>query len=434
VLIITINNSVCTLSNMSAPLEKKLKELLSYKFDDSTAFFSGGFAKKISLLTKRGDFPSGLLELVLDYLLDHNIEFSLVDKRKKPKKRMSLPINKSIQPYPHQNVAVDLAIKAGQSTVSMPTGSGKSLVIALFAARLGAKTLVVVPTLEIKQQLIKTINSVIACSHEIVVENVANPKLKTMTDFDCLIIDEAHHASAKTYRNLNKKAWAGIYYRLFVTATPFRNSDYENILFQSVTGRLVYQMNYRTAVDCGYIVPIDSYYVEIPKKSNDLYAWQEVYKELVINNEERNKVIASLCNKLINSLKPTLCLVKEIAHGKILSDLIGAPFAHGQDEDTKQKIEDFNSGKITMLIGTEGILGEGIDTKPCEYVIIAGLGKAKSSFMQKCGRAVRRHGDKESGKIILIKDRSHKFTSRHFKAQCDILKEEYDSIPIKLEL
>jgi superfamily II DNA or RNA helicase len=54
--------------------------------------------------------------------------------------------------------------------------------------------------------------------------------------------------------------------------------------------------------------------------------------------------------------------------------------------------------------------------------------------MQQCGRGFRRYEDKESCKIILIKDSSHKWTKQHFKAQCKILEEEYGVIPLKINV
>ena len=132
--------------------------------------------------------------------------------------------------------------------------------------------------------------------------------------------------------------------------------------------------------------------------------------------------------------KPTLCLVREVIHGKILSDLTGYPFVSGEDDESRDYIRQFNAGEIKTLIGTTGILGEGVDTKPCEYVVIAGLGKAKSQFMQAVGRAVRTYPGKESAKVIIFNDRSHKYLIRHYNEQSRILLDEYGIKPVKLIL
>jgi superfamily II DNA or RNA helicase len=266
------------------------------------------------------------------------------------------------------------------------------------------------------------------------IENIDSTALNKLTGFDCLIIDEAHHSAAKTYRKLNKTAWKGIYYRFFMTATPFRNDNEETLLFESICGQVVYTLAYTEAVKSKRIVPVEAYYIEVPKKKTDAHTWGQVYSQLVVNNEDRNMQIALIALRLNSECIPTLILVKEVKHGELLSNMTGLPFANGKDEETREYIQQFNAGKIKALIGTEGILGEGVDTKPCEYVIIGGLGKAKSAFMQKVGRAVRAYVGKESAKVVLFCDKSHKFTLKHFKEQCKILKEEYQVTAIKLDL
>ncbi len=129
----------------------------------------------------------------------------------------------------------------------------------------------------------------------------------------------------------------------------------------------------------------------------------------------------------------TLCLVKEINHGNILHNDGAFNFVHGQS-DERHLIESFAKGSLLTLIGTTGVIGEGVDTKACEYVIIAGLGKSKNAFMQQVGRAFRVFPKKESGKVVLFLDKSHKWTKAHFQAQVKYLKEEYGVVPIKLEL
>lgn len=431
---LTINNSYSKIEGLSASQEKELKALLSYTVGGSAAFFSGYGVRKKSLLEKKGYFPTGLLHRVRNYLSENLTPAHRIDKRVKPKLNDIIVLNKTIKPYEDQLIALNRAVINHTGIITMPTGSGKSLVIALIAARLNIKTLVVVPSVEIKLQLTKSLLEALGPGHKVTVENIDSSKLPSLTDFDCLIIDEAHHSAAKTYRNLNKHAWKGIYYRFFLTATPFRNDTEETLLFESIAGKVIYQLSYQDAVKHGYIVPIEAYYIEVPKQKMDAYTWVEVYRELVVNNTVRNTIIINLITKLHASGKNTLCLVKEVAHGKILSKITGLPFVSGENDDSRKYIGRFNKGQISVLTATTGIMGEGIDSKPAEYVIIAGLGKAKSALMQQIGRVLRTYPGKESGKVILIKDSSHRFCARHFKAQCDILKTEYGIKPIKLDV
>lgn len=343
-------------------------------------------------------------------------------------------------PYSEQLKAVKAFVAEHRGIISAVTGSGKSLIAALIINELQVRTLIVVPSVELKEQLTVSMRkwfgaSKVGKNKDIYVENVQafDPK-EIIKGYDALIIDEFHHSGAHTYQKLNKTAWQNIYYRCGMTATPFRSNEEETILLESVLSQIVFDISYATAVVNKYIVPVDAYYIEIPKQKTDAYTWAEVYSQLVVKNDARNLAISRLLLALTEEKKSTLCLVKEVAHGQELSDITGIPFVNGQDEESRDYIRQFNSGSIKALIGTEGILGEGVDTKPCEFVIIAGLGKAKSAFMQKVGRAVRTYPGKESAKVCIIKDQSHKFLLRHYKAQVTILKEEYGIDVTKLDV
>lgn len=408
--------------------------LLSYEVGTQAAFFAGGRPPaRRSLLGKKGDFPTGLLPRVLQFIVDKQLQFDFKDLRRQPKASGAKIRHRVHTPYPAQTAAVEAATEAHRGCISMPTGTGKSLVIAMLAAKFGVKTLVVVPSLEIKRQLEESLQAMANHPEMIQVENIDSKALTRPTTADCLIIDEAHHVAARTYQKLNKSVWQGIYYRFFLTATPFRNKAEENLLFESIAGSLIYSLSYKEAIKEEYIVPVDAYYIEIPKTKNDYYTWAEVYSKLVVKNDIRNAHIVSLLKALHGYNKATLCLVKEVAHGKLLSEATGYPFVNGTDEESRQYIEQFNKGQIKVLIGTTGILGEGVDTKPAEFIVIAGLGKAKSAFMQQIGRGVRKYPGKDSAKIIIFKDPSHKFTTRHFNEQKKILMDEYGVEPARME-
>lgn len=431
---IEIGNSYSKILGLNAKQEKELRSTLSYVVGGSSAYFSGYGIRKKSLLDKKGGFPTGLRRRVMDYLRVNNLEHIAKDTRIKPELAKPLEIGSKIKPYEWQSKAALTAHQLSRGTISACTGTGKSLVIALIAAKLNVRTLIIVPSLEIKKQLTESVKHVLGNRHKCVIENIDSRKLLTMKDFDCLIIDEAHHSAAKTYQKLNKIAWKDIYYRFFLTATPFRNDTEETLLFEAIAGRVIYKLDYKEAVAKNYIVPVEAFYIELNKKKTDAYTWQEVYKELIVNNKDRNDLISKLLFSLHASRISSLCLVKEVKHGHNISVPGYSNFVHGEDEESRKLIAKFNTQEITCLIGTEGILSEGVDTKPCQYVILAGLGRAKSRTMQAIGRALRIYPGKESAKIIIFKDKSHKFLLRHFNSQCKVLKEEYGVIPIKLEL
>jgi superfamily II DNA or RNA helicase len=438
---IIVENSISRIEDLSkVPLNvyRDLKDLLSYEIDPSKRHFSKNYRTHQTLLTKRGEFPTGLLYVVSAWLTTNPYPATIKDARIAPSipSRGIYTLSNYPTLYPEQIEAINACKRLKRGTVVMPTGTGKSLTMLKLVSELNLKTLIVTPNLGLKAQLYETAKKFIVKGVEnLTIENIDSPVLPKHTDFDVLIIDEAHHVAAKTYRKLNAKAWSKAYYRFFFTATPFRSRDEEQMLMESVAGQVIYRLEYTTAVAKGYIVPVEAYYVELPKRNEVKgFTWREVYDEIVINNKFRNEIITDLMLRLHFQGKSTLVLVKEIAHGNTLTNSDAFLFANGQDNASATKISSFNSGTTKVLVGTVGILGEGVDTKPCEYVIVAGLGKSKNQFMQNVGRAVRAYPEKESAKVILFKDMSHKWTLTHFKAQCKILAEEYGIKPIKLEL
>ncbi len=436
--VLEINNSTSQIKGLTSIPFNKLRKVLSYQADAQASYFAGnGFNRIRYCIDKQGVFNTGLLPRVIRWLDESKIEYDKADKRVLSLMNMKMvncKANFTLKPYKAQLAAVEAMRKAHRGCISMPTGSGKSLVIALLIDLFSVRTLIVVPSLELKAQLIESLKGIFKDMSNIAVENIDSTALKSLKGFDFLIIDEAHRSAAKTFQKLNKTAWNGIYHRAYMTATPFRNQTEETLLLEGIIGEVVYSLSYKEAVAEKFIVPIEAYFIEMPKVKTDAFTWAQTYSELVVNNVARNETIAWLLLSLNAQNKSTLCLVKEIKHGELLSELTGLPFSNGQDDDSRKFIGEFSKGKIKTLIATEAIAGEGCDTKACEFVIIAGLGKAKSALMQKIGRCLRVFAGKSTGKVILILDRSHKFTLRHWKEQCKVLKDQYNVTPTKLEL
>jgi superfamily II DNA or RNA helicase len=436
---LTINNSLSKLEGLTERQLKGLRDKMSYSPSPQASYFSGYSAKRY-LLDKRGFFPTGLLSIAEAYLKNINENIVRNDLRRRPNalqssfKRCLLPT-----PYAEQSEAVAACLGANRGTVSACTGFGKSITIAMLISRLKVKTLVVVPNLSLKKQLQDTLAETLGdISGLVTVENIDSSALKKSSGYDCLIIDEAHHVAAKTYRMLNQRVWGGIYYRFFFTATPFRSNDQEQLLFESVAGEVIYSITYKKAVSKGYVVPVEAYYIDLPKVKLkcDKTSWQAVYNECVVHNTNRNKIIANLLDSLRDADIPALCLVKEVKHGLNIckaSEYTHA-FAKGENDNNNEMLKELECNHRKTLVGTVGVLGEGVDTKAAQFIIIAALGKSKSAFMQQVGRGVRRYPNKTRCTVILFRDSSHKWPLVHFNKQIKYLKEEYGVTPTQLSL
>ncbi len=440
---ITVGNSVCKAEGLTVRQFKELRQILSYSPDPKAAHFGGGHrGSRRYLLSKRGQFPTGLLYLVRRYFKGQKVQW--VDTRIRPRTRQDAPGSLFIEgmrptPYPEQMAAAKAAVAASRGIISAVTALGKSLIAALIFDELKVPTLIVVPSLELKRQLTETMT--LWFGAEIVggflrIENVDALPMTPMTGYACVIVDEMHHSAAKTYRKLNVKAWGGIFYRFGLTATPFRSQDHERLLLESFLSKIVYRITYHEAVANKRIVPIEAYYIDLPVvdvKGNE-YSWQAMNAELVTNNRVRNAIIEKALIKLCGLGVSTLCLVKEVEHATGLAERAGVSAVVGTDPLSRANIGRFNTGEIKGLVATSGMAGEGVDTKLAEYLLDSVGGTSKNAFMQRIGRLLRLAPGKESGKLIMFRESSHRWFIKHFKAQVKILKDEYGVKPVKLIL
>lgn len=458
-LVAKIGNSVCSVSGFTVSQLKELRDRMSYTVVGKTRYASRFGSTRKFLLSKRGDFPTGLLYILEEYARETRTPVSWNDTRVRPAMRQlgleTMFVDPDgLTPYVEQREAAEAAAREGRGIVVGPTGVGKSFIAALMLDAIQVPTLVVVPRLGLKEQLTEDLRRVFGRDrvgplnhrgerkHFITVENVdALDPTKPAKGFDMVLVDEFHHSGADTYIKLNLKAWAGIYFKFGLTATPFRSKNEEKLLLESVLSKVIYQIPYKTAVDKGYIVPMESYVVSLPQvelkcKGNN---WHAVYSECIVNSEARNAAVVQMAANLHEAGKSALILVKQVDHGLALQEMLLAsgiyvPFVKGENDDNAQTIAAFNAQKISVLIGTMGVIGEGIDTKPCEYVILAGGGKSKNQFMQNCGRGFRKFKEKYSCKIVMFRDPSHKWLTDHHKACVKYLREEYAQVPAPLDL
>lgn len=428
---LVVGNSVSQVLDMTKEEHSRLREVLSYTVDAQTQHFSRTYNPKRYLIDKRGMFPTGLLKLVCKTFPNILVE----DKRVQPKGRpwtfMFDPTKSGIAPYVDQIQAAHRAAQAHRGMIVMPTGSGKSIAMALLVQHLQVKTLIIVPTLALKTQLTEDFRKYFGPTPNIVIENIDSGDLPGHRKFDCLIVDECHFSAAKTYRDLNAKSWGDIYYRFYLTATPFRSREEEQILLESITGEKVFELTYKRAVEAGYVVPLQVFHKALPltQMKGNVRSWHSVSSELIVNNIARNEAIVKIAQSLDTAGKSTLILVKEVKHAENLRKLFAAKgleiaVASGENDNNRELLLEFNLKHRKTLIAT-GVLGVGVDTKPCDFVILAAGGKSRPQLMQNIGRCLRTYPGKTTGTAILILDRSHKFLVKHFNEVQKALAEEY---------
>jgi hypothetical protein len=80
VITLTLGNSYSTITGLTIAQDKELRSILSFEEDNF-----GSRPRRRCLLSKRGEFPSGLLDRVKGFLAKCGGQYRLVDSRVKPK-------------------------------------------------------------------------------------------------------------------------------------------------------------------------------------------------------------------------------------------------------------------------------------------------------------------------------------------------------------
>lgn len=160
-----------------------------------------------------------------------------------------------LQPRPYQDAAVAAWLQAGgRGLVVLPTGAGKTIVAFDAIARLGVRTLVVVPTIELLRQWrseamlrlgapAEHIGVVGGGEHTvgpitiITYDSAAMPR-RRLAGYGLLVFDEVHHLPAQSYHGIVAKSAAP--WRLGLSATLER-ADGRHAELAALIGPVVFE-------------------------------------------------------------------------------------------------------------------------------------------------------------------------------------------------
>lgn len=238
------------------------------------------------------------------------------------------------------------------------------------------------------------------------------------TEFDALVIDEAHHSIATSYLNVigkfdNSKPVLGI------TATLQRT---DRIPLSSVFNSLAYFKPINYFVKNGYLSPVKAYTFEcdlelkgVPtsRDGEDFVVGKKLLKAVDVSNWK--DVILKAWREHANGLK-TIAFCLSVEHSKELCqflDTAGIPSAHiDANTSTKERdyiITNFKSGKILILCNM-AVFTEGFDVPSVEAAIMARPTKSQLNYIQCVGRVLRIFPGKEFAIVLDMTDTQHTLT------------------------
>ena len=317
--------------------------------------------------------------------------------------------------------------------IILPTGSGKTIIMAALAMQFNKKTLLIAHREELISQAVDKFRlvwpeaSIGVCMAErdeidrqVVIGSVqscSRPKrLERLKEqgFELMMIDEAHHSSADSYQNVINDLGFGIDSKKLlvgVTATPQRadsqtlGSTFEKITFSRSIG---------TMIKAGYLSPVvgrkiltNLTFQRIATSGGDF-----VLSDLAeaMNTEERNKFIVDKFKQYASQRK-SIAFCCDVQHCKDLSDAFnnqgiksGAVWGDMASEDRQRTLEDLKHGRIQVATSC-GILTEGYDEPSINSIIMARPTKSSSLYTQCVGRGLRLWPGKSDCLVLDFTDR-----------------------------
>jgi superfamily II DNA or RNA helicase len=212
-----------------------------------------------------------------------------------------------------------------------------------------------------------------------------------------LLIDEAHHATAQSYRNVVKVFFDHRKDGLLVgvTATPQR-SDGEGL--GSVFDKVVFHRDMIWAIEQGYLVDLRCFQVQ---SSVDLDAIERRADDFALDQLEAALDVASRNDLVVSAYtqhtpgKQAIAFCPTVGHAEHLSDAfnargIAAAWASGSSSKMARKaiVDAFRRREVQVLVNC-GLYLEGFDVPDVEVIIGCRPTQSAALYIQMTGRGMR---------------------------------------------
>jgi len=252
-----------------------------------------------------------------------------------------------------------------------------------------------------------------------------------------ILVHNCQHVSSESCQIISDSSEMA-QYKYGLSATPVRDKG-DDLLIYGCFGKEIANISASFLIQRGYLVKPEILFLPITNMSKSPYkSYQKIYKHCLVNNSLRNEWIARLATQFANDGRRVLVLVMQIAHGKMLQQIIpGSVFLHGSVSKKKrlehlQKMRDRESDAQITIAST--ILDEGIDVRPLDTLILSGAGKSSTRALQRVGRVLRPYDGKSLATIVDLYDHV-KYLKDHAAKRESIYKteEEFDIKYVSME-
>lgn len=226
--------------------------------------------------------------------------------------------------------------------------------------------------------------------------------------FTTIVVDEAHHAAAPSYKRILEHFTPAL--QLGVTATPQRG---DKIRLTDVFEEIVYFKTIEELIRESYLANLAGYRIRtetdisgVSTRSGD---WAEGELSEAVNTPERNNLAVKAYRDKADEKKAVVFCV-DVAHAEDMAktfNYAGIPTGiitgAMNTEVRQQTLEAFRSGELKVLANCM-VLTEGFDEPSIECIILARPTQSQLLYTQIVGRGTRLHPGKERCIIIDLAD------------------------------
>jgi superfamily II DNA or RNA helicase len=328
----------------------------------------------------------------------------------------------------YQDDVIRALAHPGRDLVVMATGTGKTIVFADYTHRRlkqGQRALVLAHRDELISQAVAKIGAVapnlkihvekaerraardvglFAHERHVVVASVQSLHPKRLAqwgpdDFDLIIVDEAHHATAPIYQEIFR--YFGCFDRgtplIGFTATAGRS---DGIGLGAVFTRIVANLDIAKMVERGWLVPVRAYRVQsgvdlsrVATRAGDFAQGQ---LEETVNDDARNALIVATYEQYAAG-RQTICFCAGVDHARQLAaefcsrGIKAEPVWGAMPEDDRRRVlAQYAAGRIDVLTNF-AVLTEGFDAPNTACILLARPTKSLLLLTQMVGRGTRPH-------------------------------------------
>lgn len=237
-------------------------------------------------------------------------------------------------------------------------------------------------------------------------------ELFSKNEFDYIIIDECHHATAETYKKI-----IGYFepeFLLGLTATPERLDNQD--VFELFDHNVPYELRLRDAIANDLVVPFKYFGIRDKLVDYGLTGNEERRMIAQIAKEDHCDFIAEQIEKHRPQGKlKALAFCRNVTHARMMCEALGeryhTAYLTGRN-DIGERVRSYNDlqndGHNLEILFTVDILNEGVDIPGVNMVLFLRPTESTTIFIQQLGRGLRKYTNKEYVTVLDFIGNSYK--------------------------